>query len=420
MKRLQGMSITIFFLIMVIYLTPSVHAVDNVLEADPTHIVTFEDPFIEKKVRTALNKPKGGLTALDLSKLTSITASDYVTSLKGLEYATNLEDIYIIYSKLSDLTPISNLKKLKSITIIFCQVQDLAPISGLTSLEILSLEGNFVSDLTPLKNLSSLKMLYLTNNNISDITPLHSLNNLERLNVDDNFVENLEGVWNLPKLFGLNLNGNLIKDLTPITAIHALKDLSFAYTQVTNMSPLQSLGLNSIHFDHTDISDITTLQNIPSLKFIYLYKNPLSEQSKSFLETFKKQTGTAVYDDRYTSAFAISKVFIDGKVHTFNTHPLIYRDSTMLPLRELFELFGADVQWDGATGTVTATHDSTQIVLTINSKKAQINHRDVTLLAEPILLKDHTLIPFRFVAEAFGYDVEWNDKNRWVMIKTVN
>ncbi|MDF2651684.1 MAG: hypothetical protein K0Q73_7489, partial [Paenibacillus sp.] len=326
------------------------------------------------------------------------------------------ENIYINNSFVSDLSPLSNLKKLKEIRILYSQVQDITPLEALTNLESLYLDGNFVSDLTPLKNLSNLKILYLANNNISDLAPLHALNSLELLNLEDNFIENLEGVWDLPKLFRLNLNGNLINDLTPITSISSLKSLSINYTQVTDISPLQTLGLTAIEFDNTAISDITSLQNIPSLKYIYTYQNPLSEQSKSFLEMFKKQADTAVYDHRFTSGFAIPKVFIDGQVRKFNTHPLIYRDSTMLPLRELFELFGADVRWDEATRSVTATHGNTQIVLTINSKIAQINNQDVELQAEPIIVKEHTMIPSRFVAEAFGYDVDWNDKNRWVMI----
>jgi hypothetical protein len=83
-------------------------------------------------------------------------------------------------------------------------------------------------------------------------------------------------------------------------------------------------------------------------------------------------------------------------------------------------LFGATVEWNAAKRTVTATKGSTQIVLTINSKTAQINQHDVALLSPPIILRSHTLIPFRFVAEAFGYDVEWNDKYHRVNIKTLN
>jgi hypothetical protein len=385
---------------------------------DPAYVVKFEDPYIERILRRTLNKPKGAITALDLSKLTTFGATDYVTSLKGLEYAVNLEDILIQNSKLSDLTPLAHLKNLKSMRIISDQVEDLTPLAGITSLQSVNLDGNYIPDLSPLKNLPNLNELSLNNNNISDLTPLHSMKNLERLDVSDNFIETLEGTWNVPKLYRFSLNANLVKDLNFVTAIPSLLVIEFAYNQVTDISPLQSLELIAIQFDHTDVSDITILQNMASLDVIRLYKNPLSAQSLAFLDKFKKLPGKIVYDDLGSSAYAVTKVFIDGKVHLFHTHPMLYTNSTMLPLRELFQLFGADVQWDGVTRKVTATLGDNQIELTINSKTAQVNHHEVDLLAEPIILNDHTMVPFRFVAEAFGFIVQWDEKNRWVMINT--
>jgi Leucine-rich repeat (LRR) protein len=420
MKRLLGISISMFFLIMVVNLTPPVLAADNTLVADPAYIVKFEDPYIERILRRTLNKPKGAITALDLSKLTSFGATGYVTSLKGLEYAVNLEDILIQNSKLSDLTPLAHLKKLKSLRIISDQVEDLTPLAGITSLESINLDGNYISDLSPLKNLTNLKGLYLNNNNISDLTPIHSMKNLEMLNVDDNFIETFEGAWNVPKLNGFSLNANLVKDLKFVSAIPSLLGIEFAYNQVTDISPLQTLNLNAIQFDHTDVSDITILQNMASLNVIRTYRNPLSVESLAFLDKFKKLPGRIVYDDLGSSAYAATKVFIDGKVQMFHTHPMLYTNSTMLPLRELFKLFGADIHWDGATRKVSATLGDNQIELTINSKKALVNHQEVDLVAEPIILNDHTMIPFRFVAEAFGFTVPWDEKNRWVMINTAS
>ncbi|MEF2248102.1 stalk domain-containing protein [Paenibacillus sp. IITD108] len=417
-KQILSISMMLLFLSMVTYVPPSVYAAEKA-SANANQIVVFEDPVLEKNVRMSLNKLEGKLTALDLSKITKLSTGFRITSLKGLEYAINLTEVTISCSNLKDMSPISSLKKIKSLTMNYCEIQDLTPIADLTNLEYLSLEGNFISDLTPLKNLSLLEMLILKNNNISDLSPIHSLPSLKILFVDDNFIESLEGNWNQSNLYGLYLNGNLVKDLSPVTASDSLKSLSFAYTQVTDLSSIQAMSLEAIQFDHTDVSDLTVLENMSSLKYIYLYKNPLTEESRAFLERFKERPETEVYESRYSGTLAIPKVFIDGKVHMFNTlHPVIYQDSTMLPLREVFQLFGADIKWDGKARTVTATNGDNKIVLTINSKTAQINNREVSLVAEPIIQQGRTLVPFRFVAEAFGYDVKWNDKNRWVMINT--
>jgi hypothetical protein len=420
MKQLLGISISMFLLIMVVNLTPLVNAAENPAVTNPTQIVTFEDIYLEKVLRNMLKKPKGNLTALDISKITSIVLTNSSTSLKGLEYAINLEVILVQGSKLSDLTPLAHLKKLKSLEIVSDQVEDLTPLASITSLEFVLLDGNYISDLTPLKNLPNVKYLSLNNNNISDLSPLHSLKKLEILFVNDNFIETLTGAWNVPKLDALGFNANFVSDLSFVEAIPSLLNIQFAYNQVTDISPLQSLKLVGIQLDHTDVSDITMLQNMASLNAIGTYKNPLSAESIAYLDKFKKLPGKHVYAQRGSGAVAVTKVFVDGKVQLFHTHPLLYTDSTMLPLRELFKLFGADVQWDGATRKVTATLGDTKIELTINSKLAYVNGHAVNIVAEPIIQNDHTLIPFRFVAEAFGFKVLWDEKNRWVMINTVS
>jgi Leucine-rich repeat (LRR) protein len=420
-RRLTGITLSIILLIILVNLTPSVHAADeNAALINPSQIVTFEDIYVEKVLRNMLKKPEGNLTALDLSKITSFLEIGHITSLKGLEYAINLEDILVQGSKLSDLSPLAHLKKLKSLMIISDQVEDLTPLASMTSLEFVILDGNYISDLTPLKNLPNVNYLNLSNNNISDLSPLHSLKKLEILFVNDNFIETLVGAWNVPKLVTLGLNANFVRDLSFVEAIPSLLNIQFAYNQVTDISPLQSLKLTSIQLDHTDVSDITMLQSMASLNAIVTYKNPLSAESMAYLEKFKKLPNKRVYAQRGSGAVAVTKVFVDGKVQLFHTHPFLYLDSTMLPLRELFKLVGADVQWDGATRKVTATLGETKIELTINSKIALVNGQAVNLVAEPIIQNDHTMIPFRFVAEAFGFKVQWDEKNRWVLINTVN
>ena len=43
--------------------------------------------------------------------------------------------------------------------------------------------------------------------------------------------------------------------------------------------------------------------------------------------------------------------------------------------------------------------------------------RSVMLDSPPVLIDGRTLVPIRAVAEAFWYDVEWDEVNRQVIIK---
>jgi hypothetical protein len=89
---------------------------------------------------------------------------------------------------------------------------------------------------------------------------------------------------------------------------------------------------------------------------------------------------------------------------------------TMLPLRSVFESLEADVTWDQDTQTVTAIKNGETITLTINSKQAAVNGRKTLLDVAPQLMNDSTYIPVRFVGEALGAAVNWNEERMTVEI----
>ena len=52
----------------------------------------------------------------------------------------------------------------------------------------------------------------------------------------------------------------------------------------------------------------------------------------------------------------------------------------------------------------------------IGSTKAIINNKVVNLDAPPEIKDGRTFVPIRFVSEALGATVDWNEKTRTVMI----
>ncbi|RLD12215.1 MAG: copper amine oxidase N-terminal domain-containing protein, partial [Caldiserica bacterium] len=89
---------------------------------------------------------------------------------------------------------------------------------------------------------------------------------------------------------------------------------------------------------------------------------------------------------------------------------------TMVPIRFISEAFGATVGWDGDTRTVTIVWGSTTIKLTIGVYTAKINDKTVKLDAPPIIREDRTFVPIRFISEAFGAQVLWDGTERKVTI----
>ena len=109
-------------------------------------------------------------------------------------------------------------------------------------------------------------------------------------------------------------------------------------------------------------------------------------------------------------------VILDGKTMTFDVPPQIVNDRTLVPLRAIFEGMGASIEWDGDTETVTATKGNTVVVLTIGSTSPTINGSVVTIDQPGIIVNDRTLAPLRFVAEAFGGTVAWDDNSQTASI----
>ena len=111
-------------------------------------------------------------------------------------------------------------------------------------------------------------------------------------------------------------------------------------------------------------------------------------------------------------------VTLNGEALTFDVQPQLIDNRTMVPLRKIFEAMGAVVDWNNDAQTVTATKGDERVIATINSKDVYINGETKTLDVPPMVVNDRTLVPVRFVAEAFGANVNWDEGTRTVIIGT--
>lgn len=97
--------------------------------------------------------------------------------------------------------------------------------------------------------------------------------------------------------------------------------------------------------------------------------------------------------------------------------PAVIRDgSTLTPARFVAERFGASVEWSASERKVTITKDDTVIELVIDSKTAKVNGNEVELASPACIIDDYTYTPARFVAEALGCNVDWDQQTKTVFI----
>ena len=111
-------------------------------------------------------------------------------------------------------------------------------------------------------------------------------------------------------------------------------------------------------------------------------------------------------------------VQLNGQPLATSTAPVQMNGRTLVPLRDIFEALGANVQWNAAAQTILATKGTTQIGLAINNRTASVNGSPVTLDQAATLIGGRTFVPLRFVAEATGAQVQWNSALQTVSIQT--
>lgn len=149
------------------------------------------------------------------SQVTDITPLASLTNLKKLQIGTDPQSLEI--SQISDLTPLASLTKLERLSIFEIPASDLRPLAGLTNLKDLRLWTHHASDLTPLADLTKLESLFLLNSQASDLTPLAGLTSLKQLIVISPQVSDLTPFSGLAKLEELSLR------FSPVSQVEIVK-----------------------------------------------------------------------------------------------------------------------------------------------------------------------------------------------------
>jgi hypothetical protein len=84
------------------------------------------------------------------------------------------------------------------------------------------------------------------------------------------------------------------------------------------------------------------------------------------------------------------------------------QDRILVPLRSVLEAFGASVGWDGSE--ITVQKGDRVVSLKAGSSRARVEGKETLLDVPPRVVDSITYIPLRFVSEAFGATVGWDEK----------
>ncbi len=176
------------------------------------------------------------------------------------------------------------------------------------------------------------------------------------------------------------------------------------------------------HVKGSGPNEMATQQALMALADV-VHGNPLFERLRAKAGT--GAAGDSVKTPQTLARFKVGEkrytLSVSGREETreLDVAPFIANGRTYVPVRYLAYALGVPeqgVSWDGESRTVTLTLGSTVVKLTVDEKVLQLNGTARAMDVAPVIVDGRVFLPARFVAEAFGYKVNWIEATREVLI----
>lgn len=122
--------------------------------------------------------------------------------------------------------------------------------------------------------------------------------------------------------------------------------------------------------------------------------------------TFKDPDAEPEGAEKVVVTIGSTTMQVDGKNKTIIAPPIVDNGRTYVPLRAISEAFGATVDWKQATNLITIDRGDTHIVMTPYKLAYTLNDQEKMMDVAPYISTAYasTMVPVRFIADAFGFD----------------
>lgn len=113
------------------------------------------------------------------------------------------------------------------------------------------------------------------------------------------------------------------------------------------------------------------------------------------------------------------EVTLNGTYIAFpDQQPYVVNNRTMVPIRTLAETLGFTVEWVSSNNGIKLTKGSMVMWVWVGSTTYYINNVKYTMDVKPFVTNnERTMVPIRFIGEAFGYDVKWDGSGTVPVVK---
>ncbi len=113
------------------------------------------------------------------------------------------------------------------------------------------------------------------------------------------------------------------------------------------------------------------------------------------------------------------KIRVDGKEMVPKDMPAVIIDGrTMLPMRQIAQELGCEVNWNEAAKQIYVMRGSDIIVFAVDSKTGFENGQEFTMDVPATIINDRTMLPVRALADALHLNIKWDDPSRTVFINS--
>jgi plastocyanin len=156
---------------------------------------------------------------------------------------------------------------------------------------------------------------------------------------------------------------------------------------------------------------LSKTEHSPILKFMFMLLLSFS--------LLVPQIAFAASPNKISFTIAQMEYTSDGNMLSMDVSPFIENNRTYVPVRFLALSLGvpeANIGWDSTIAAVTLKKDDTTVVLKIGSMDLSVNGTSSTMDAAPIIRNSRTFLPARYVAEAFGFNVSWDENSKTINI----
>ncbi|MFD0957901.1 stalk domain-containing protein [Paenibacillus chungangensis] len=112
-----------------------------------------------------------------------------------------------------------------------------------------------------------------------------------------------------------------------------------------------------------------------------------------------------------------TKALVDGKAIKLEASPILLNGSSYVPVRFVTEAMGAEVLYEHETRRVTVLRGNQMLEMNIGKKGYMLDGVSYPSEVAPFTRNGRTLIPVRLFSEKLGFDVDYDDEKRMIIIQ---